>query len=108
MIARAALVNPLIFAQFKDPTFQMPILEMIEKLHPLMIQFTHHKVNAVRFKKIVAWLATGFDGHAEFRKKLMQEAHNLDSILNHAAHFFSQTTYPNCPLELGFLKGGHG
>lgn len=108
MIARAALVNPLIFAQVKNPAFQIPILEMLEKLEPLMHQYTHPKVNVVRFKKIVSWLATGFDDHASFRKQLMLNAHDLSSILKQASSFFGPCAVSKCPQELGFLKGGHG
>lgn len=108
MIARAALVNPLLFKQFKEPDFNQPIIELIEKLHPLMMKYTHPKVNVIRFKKIVAWLATGFQGHAEFRKKLLHEAQDLDSVIQQAACFFKPETFPSRPNELGFLKGGHG
>jgi len=108
MIARAALVNPLIFKQWHKPTFTQPTLELIEYLLPCMEKYTHSKVQSIRFKKIIAWLATGHPQHSEFRKKLMQDGDNLSRIMKLSHQFFKPDEVPHCPKELSFLKGGHG
>jgi len=108
MIARAALVNPLIFRQWHQPDFTMPIHHLIGTLIPCIEKYTHPKVQSIHLKKIIAWLSTGFANHTTFKKRLMLEAHTISNIASLSYTFFSKNDTPQQPEQLDFLKGGHG